>query len=528
MGGLKYIKNTESVDVAQRINLHSLPIVSANYVKEIDKQLSYIRNILSENKHDTFFSSIRLPLYTTKIVNKIIKRNKKIFSGKNPSITVTSTETYIKKAIDIVNKDIEELKLNFYNLLYHNSQDVIIVNIVDGIPKYQVIPVSAIIEIKEKDNEILSIEYKIKLDDKTDAIAIIDENKYTTIIDDQSSSIDHKLKYCPAFYVEGEGYNDVRNGILLNSLSDLDWLLFFSISKRLGDLSGAFPIISVYEEECDYSHEDIECKKGVLVSNTSGILYDQFKSPMKCPVCSNRKFVGYGTILKMTIPEKDQVNLMPPINVTPGDIPSLEFCTKEIERIENSIFKDLTGYEIEIPQAINEKQVQAMFEQSKTIINDIARKVERIINKYFQIVFDFTYGLNVIKSIKYSFGTEFYIYSENELLTMYLELRDKGSDTSILDNIYFEYLATKYKNNLEEYNKQKTLFELDTFRHMTIDQVKALILENYADKKELILKLRKTELLQGEDYNDPLLKIKLTKKIIEKYGKDMQNNNPGN
>lgn len=505
----------ESADVSERIQMHSLPVVSSQFETVINKQLNYIKKILPENKHATFFDSIRLPLYTTGIIAKVISRNKKIFNGKNPSLEITGFKQFGEKLKDKILAEVKEISNIFYHALYHNSQDILIINIRDGKPEMQIIPAESIIEITEENGKIQYLKFKIRVQDKQ-GIAEIDKEFYRSEIDNEKNKTKHNLGYCPAKYIEEETAGDVRNGLLLGSLSNLDWLLFFSISKRLNDLSGAFPIISVYEEECNYRHEDIECKKGVLVSNINGALYDNERKPIKCPVCTNRKFMGSGTVLKIKMPQDDEKsNLMPPINVTPGDIPSLEYCTKEQERLENNLFKSLTGYEIEIPQAINEKQVQAMFENSKTIINDIARKTERLINFYYQTIADLTYKTRQIQTVRYSLGTEFYLFTESELLTMYLDLRDKQSDISILDSIYYEYLKTKYRNDPEEYEKQKTLFEIDTFRHLTIDQVRLLISEQIATKEELIYKIRKTELLKQSNLaiTDPKLKDKLFKLI---------------
>ena len=508
-------KLSESVDVSERIQLHSHPVVSTQFIATMNKQLSYIKKVLPENKHATFFDSIRLPLYTTSLISKVISRNKKIFNGKNPSIEITGFKEFGEKLKEKINIEIKDVGLQFYKALYHNSQDILIVNILDGKAKYQVVPVSSIIEIKEENGNITFIKYKITSSDKQ-GIAIIDNVSYKTEIDQEKTELKHNLNYCPAIYIEEETAGDVRNSLLFGSLSDLDWILFFSISKRLNDLTGAFPVISVYEEDCTYSYEDIECNKGVLVSNINGAAYrDNEGNPVKCPICGNRKFVGFGTVLKVKMPEDNDVNLMPPIDITPGDIPSLEYCSKELERLENNIFKTLTGYEIEIPQAMNEKQIQSMFENSKTIINDIARKVERLINFYYKTVADLTYKVNQIKQVSYSLGTEFYLFSESELLQMYLELRDKQADILILDSIYLEYLKTKYRNDSAEYERQKTLFQIDTFRHLTIDQIKVLVTDQIATKEELIYKLRKTELFESGkfDITDPDLKAKLISQI---------------
>ncbi len=501
----------ESADVSERILLHSFPVVSKSYEGVINKQLSYIKKVLPENKHATFFDSIRMPLYTTGIISKVISRNKKIFNGKNPSIHIEGFKEFGEKLKEKILKEAEKVRNEFYHSLYYNSQDILIVNIIDSKPEYQIIPINSVIEIKEYSGQIESIKYKFKLNDK-DGTAYIDKETYKAEIGDIKSETPHKLGYCPAIYIEEESIGEIRNGLLLGSLSNLDWILFFAISKRLNDLGGAFPIISVYEENCNYQHEDVECQKGVLVSNINGALLGSDNKPVKCPVCSNRKFMGFGTVLKIQMPDnKEDANLMPPINVTPGDIPSLEYCTKELDRLENNLFKTLTGYEIEIPQALNEKQVQSMFENSKTIINDIARKVERLMNFYYKTIADLTYKVNQIKEVRYLLGTEFYLFNDTELLNMYLELRDKQADISILDYIYLEYLKTKYQNNQTEYEKQRTLFEIDTFRHLTIDQIKLLVIDQIATKEELIYKLRKSELLKESnlDVTDPELKTKL-------------------
>lgn len=504
--GLNITKLNESADVSERITMHSLPYVTSEQTKVLDKQMAYIKKLLPIGKHDTFFSSIRLPLYTTGTIAKVIKRNKKIFSGKNPYLHIEGYEQVEKKLRTSIGEEIETVKLDFYNAIYHNSQDILIVNLIDGKPEFQIVPVESVIEIKYLLSIIEFVKFKIKLPDNTEAIAEINITEYKVTQDNRTLSVvNHNLGYCPATFIEAEFVGEIRNGLLLGALSNLDWLLFFSISKRLNDLSGSFPIISVYEEECDYEHNDIFCKKGILVSNISGALYDSNNHPMTCPICSGRRFMGFGTVLKMEVPDKDDQNLMPPINVTPGDIPSLEYCTKEVERLENVIFKDLTGYEIEIPQAINEKQVTAMFENSKTIINDIARKVERLINFYFQTKADLTYKTKQIKNINYSFGTEFYLYSDSELLQMYIDLRDKQADSAILDSIYLEYLETKFRNDQSEVDKQKILFKLDTYRHLTIDQIKLLVFEGIADKKDLIFKLRKTELIEELKVSDDKL-----------------------
>ena len=66
----------------------------------------------------------------------------------------------------------------------------------------------------------------------------------------------HSLGFCPVDFFWDDALTsltpEIKKSPLSTQMANLEWLLFFSESKRHLDLYAPYPIYSAYEAECDY------------------------------------------------------------------------------------------------------------------------------------------------------------------------------------------------------------------------------------------------------------------------------------
>lgn len=471
--------------------------------------LEWVKTLIPKDKFNIFISLLQFPSPTVQLTNSIFNELERVFDGKNPSINYQFTKATFKDDWEWYRQEILKEPVVWRKKGWDAVKTAINSILVVDLPAEQ------LGDYPEPYFYFLGIENVIDYESKGDAlnwiifkqpgnkVACFDDTYYRTIQLDKNGNLtsdilerEHGLGFCPArFFWSTELIKrqpDIKKSPLSPQLANLDWLLFFSISKRHLDLYAPYPIYSAYEADCDFQNNETGdyCDGGYLRDQNHNwkVLSNGTLEP--CPVCSNKRIAGVGSFIEVPIPTAGEPDLRNPVQITTIDKTSLDYNVEEVNRLKSEIFTSVvgTGGDINQKQSINEMQVTANFESKVSILNSLKGNIEAARKFVDDTCCKLRYGDNFLSS-SISLGTEFYIYSVNDLYSQYKQAKENGASDVILDSIQNQIIETEYRNDEQKMQRMFILKHLEPYPHYTFDE---------------LIKLQEKQLL-----NPYLLQIKL-------------------
>ncbi|MEG0579184.1 MAG: hypothetical protein RR490_04635, partial [Niameybacter sp.] len=337
------------------------------------------------------------------------------------------------------------------------------------------------IVFKQEGNRVAAFDesyYRVlQLNDKNEITGIVSESK-------------HDLGYCPArfFWTTRltENQKDLKKNPITKELANLDWLLFFAISKRHLDLYAPYPIYSAYEADCTFENNATGdyCDGGFLRNSEDKFKLAYDGSVEQCPICSQKRIAGPGSFVEVPTPTEGVPDMRNPIQITTIDEASLKYNVSEVERLKNDIIVSVVGSGqaggmVAEKEAINETQVAASFESKTAVLNALKTNFEVAQSFVDTTICKLRYGTDFISS-SISWGTEFYVFTISELYDKYDKAKKNGASMVELDAIANQILEIEYKNNPLQLKRMLILKQIEPFRHYTLDEVLKL------DEKQLV------------------------------------------
>jgi len=498
----------------------------------INEYFRYVQNVLKRSdKFSMFLHLFRYPLDTVTVTEEIYKALEKVYQGQNPVYDYGFVSDELLEDWTEYREETEQddfWRYEAWDAMKTQINSVMIVDVQtmqEGNrpnPYTYFLNLSEIIFCDTKEGEIQSIAFWNNREDKE--IAFFDSEKYwlfrvndSNDIQEVLSESEHELTYCPARFFwstpKSNYQKEIKKSPISNYLGKLDWLLFYSISKKQLDTYGSYPIVSVFRTDCDYVNEKTneECRGGFL-QNSDGnyiLLSDRTHGTAQvkeCPVCAKTSLTGAGSkiIIDPPSPENDNADLRNPVSFHQIDRSILDYNVEELKRIEGEIISGTTGGSIESinNKAVNEKQVMSLFEGRKAILQDIQENLERARSWSDKTQCLLRYGSELFLNCYINMGTEYFLFSETQLLELYEFAKNKGFSHIILDYLQDQYFKTKYRNNKEELNRVNILLNLEPYRHLTTKEAQSL---GVFDDKELILKANFSSLIQRFERENTLI-----------------------
>lgn len=473
--------------------------------------LEWVKTLLPKDKFNIFLQLFKFPLSTPAVVEDVYRELERVFYSRNSSSSYQFSDT--------------ELHEDWLN--YRKQHHLVDIWKTEGWKKMQVSP-NSILVIDMPTSQVTQrpepyfywleieevIDYKLKtstefewivFNQPQDRIAVFDDTSIRVFQLDKdrrisgliSSSL-HGLGYCPARFFWSTQVNeknvDLKKNPITKELSNLDWYLFFSISKQHLDLYAPYPIYSAYAANCNFENNETGdyCDGGYLRNSN-----DEFKilangQVEKCPCCSEKRIAGPGSFLEVPVPKADEniPDMRNPIQITTIDKDSLAYNVDECTRLENKIIVSVVGSggTVSEKEAINETQVAANFESKTSVLNALKTNFELAQKFVEDTICRLRYGASFISS-SISWGTEFYVFTTKELYTKYEQAKKNGAATSELDAITRQILEVEYRNNPLELQRMLILKQLEPYTHMTLDEVLKLYEKGLVNENLVKLKL---------------------------------------
>jgi len=501
-----------------RIKFHTVKRVTsfnAPYISiPLTQFLAMAENILPHDKFVLFKALFRYPIKTNEITDVCFAKLSRIFDGRNPAfnyqfVNSAQRDDWEQYRLHTLNEP-EVWSTKGWEFFKSEINSVLIVDLpreqrgTIPEPYFYWLPIDDVLDY-EADETTGVMHYIIFR--RRDELVVLDDETYRVWDDPKHEGLlkgdpkvehPHDLGYCPARFFWNEPLSidepDVKASPLSAVLESLDWFEFFHISKRQLDLMGAYPILSGYEQKCDFSNSETGdyCDGGFLRDKQGYYKLDMAGLLVRCPKCGNKRIVGAGSFVEIPVPseEEHQPDLRNPVQMLTVDRDALDYNVGEEKRLREDIITAVVGQDeiVTNRDAFNEQQVQANFEDVTTVLNRVKRGFEEAQQWVDGTICRLRYGAAFI-SVKVSYGTEFFLYSPDELRARYKAAKEAGASEAELDMMQNRILETEYRNDPVQLRRMLLLAELEPLRHLSRQEVSDLFEKRLISETDLRIKL---------------------------------------
>lgn len=533
----------KAVNMQRRLRFHTETNIAVSDINQPTTIfLDWVKHLLPKDKFNIFLQLFKFPLPTPAVVEDVYRELERVFYSRNSSSSYQFTDSELAEDWSQYKKnnlnEPEVWKTTGWKRMQVSPNSILIVDLpqiqtsLRPEPYFYWLEIDAVIDyqtfrLDENQFEWLIFkqpEHRIAVFDDTSirVYQLNEKNEIQSLI----SEAKHDLGYCPARFFWSTQLNeknkDLKKNPITKELSNLDWYLFFSISKQHLDLYAPYPIYSAYEADCNFENNETGdyCDGGFLrnVKGEYKILNDG--TVEKCPCCSEKRIAGPGSFLEVPIPNQseDVADMRNPVQITTIDKGSLDYNVNECARLKNEIVISVVGSggTVSEKEAINEAQVTANFESKTSVLNALKTNFELAQKFVEDTVCKLRYGGAFISS-SVNWGTEFYVFTVTELYSKYKQAKENGASNSELDAISQQILEVEYRNNPLVLQRMLILKQLEPYPHKTLDEVLKLYEKGLLNKNLVKLKINFSTLVEKfERENINIIEFASNKTLREK------------
>lgn len=475
--------------------------------------MAMVENLIPKDKFEVFKTLFRFPVITNEVLAVCYDKLSRIFDGRDPAFSYQFANTELRDDWEWYRQE----KLGEQNIWQSKGWDffktqinsVLIVDLPreqeagDRYPQpyFYWLPIMDVIDYKA-DPQSGAMEW-IMFRQDGDKIAVIDDASYRIFntkdgtIGELESEAAHDLGYCPARFFWNEPVSldkpDIKESPVTKELDRLDWYLFFAISKRQLDTYGNYPIYWGYEQSCDFHNDETGdyCDGGYLKDKQGHWHYDNNGLLMPCPVCSPKRLVGAGSFIEVPVPHVDegQPDLGQPVGMLAVDSESLKYNQEEEKRLRTDLITAIVGTNEEVTtrDALNEQQIKANFESQSTVLKRVKKGFEEAQKFVDDTCCRLRYGKAFLSS-SINYGTEFYLFTSDELRERYKKAKEAGMSEADLDALMQQIIETEYRHNPQMMQRMIILSDLEPYRHLTRNEVQGLYEKSLIPVEDLLIK----------------------------------------
>lgn len=469
----------------------------------------WVQKLIPKDKYRIFLSLFKFPTQNIELTGKIYGELERVFYGRNSAVTFQFLDPTLSDDWEAYRHDVlkepEIWRSKGWDALRTAINCVMIIDLPTEQqgerpePYFYFLGIESVIDFKAKGEALEWIVFRqpgkriAAFDDTFMRVFQLNEKGE---IEELITEVQHGLGYCPAkfFWTTplSQEQPDIKKSPLSPQLGNLDWLLFFRVSKRHLDLYAPYPIYSAYAADCNFrNNETGDYCDGGFLRNIKGE-YKIFRDGTveRCPVCSEKRIAGVGSFIEVPIPKDNRPDLRDPVTITTIDRNSLDYNTEEEKRLADEIYSKVTGTggEVQQKESINEMQVTANFEDKKNVLLSLKTNFEKAQTFVDETICRLRYGESYLSS-NINWGTEFYLYSTEDLQTIYNEAKKSGASEARLDMIADQIIATENRNNPLQMQRMFLLKQLEPYRHLTLSELQGLANRQLIDPIMMLIKI---------------------------------------
>lgn len=469
----------------------------------------WVKSLIPKDKYNIFLSLFKFPTQNIELTEEIYEELERVFDGRNSAVNFQFIDSTYADDWEWYRQDkLEEpevWKSKGWNTLKTAINSVMIIDLPSvqtserPEPYFYFLGIENVIDFESKGETLEWIIFKqpenriAAFDDEFMRVFATDEKGQ---VGEMLSEVKHGLGFCPAkfFWTTplSDDCPDVKKSPLSPQLGNLDWLLFFRISKRHLDLYAPYPIYSAYAADCSFRNNETGdyCDGGFLRNIKGEYKMLRDGSVERCPVCSEKRIAGVGSFIEVPIPSDNRPDLRNPVQITTIDKSSLDYNTTEEKRLAYEIYTKVTGSggEVQQKESINEMQVSANFEDKKNVLLSLKTNFEKAQTFIDDTICRLRYGESYL-TCSINWGTEFYLYSAEDLQKIYSDAKKAGASEARLDMIADQIIATENRNNPIQLQRMLLLKQLEPYRHLTLSEMQSLLNKSLIDPVMMIIKI---------------------------------------
>ena len=536
-------KLTEAIAQENRLRLHNLSVQAASdpdgtkrTSDAVMQYLQWVKDLLPDDKYNRFAQLFRAPLPTAGLTGEIYDAIEKCFDGRDPVEVYYFTGGELESDWQLYREKRlggrDAWRSKGMAALRQRPNGVCIVDLREQTgsrpePYWYIADLGRVFDM-DTVSDSDELKYLILTGKETDAgkqFYVFDSDSYRVVTLTKSNQLvidseePHDLGYCPArmFWTDAISEFDrlVKNLPLSTYLADLDKFLFHEIGRDYLELYAKYPIVTTYESDCRFADDSTYCQDGLLHHSESNALVLQHDlRPKACPACGSNRLVGPGTVIEVPAPSSATEgndlgrNAVQIIGI---DRSSLDFNVEESVRRRREIYEGAVGSSLESmnKEAINEKQVQSLFEARRAVLMRIKKNFEAVQKWAESACCELRYG-PAFQGCTINYGTEFFLFTAQEILDAYEVARAKGLDHAVLDYLQEQYFQTLHRESPKRLERSLILLDLDPARHLTAQQAADLFDRGLLTRQEYALKVNMSTLVDRfERENVPLTEFGL-------------------
>lgn len=533
----------KAVNMQRRLRFHTETNIAVSDINQPTTIfLDWVKHLLPKDKFNIFLQLFKFPLPTPAVVEDVYRELERVFYSRNSSSSYQFTDSELAEDWALYRKsnlnEPEVWKTMGWKRMQVSPNSILVIDLPQvqttsrPEPYFYWLEIDAVVDyqLSKQDENLFEWlvfnqpEHRIAVFDDTSirVYQLNEKNEIQSLV----SEAQHDLGYCPARFFWSTQLNeknkDLKKNPITKELSNLDWYLFFALSKQHLDLYAPYPIYSAYEADCNFENNETGdyCDGGFLrnVKGEYKILNDG--TVEKCPCCSEKRIAGPGSFLEVPIPNQTEgvADMRNPVQITTIDKDSLDYNVNECARLKNEIVISVVGSggTVSEKEAINETQVTANFESKTSVLNALKTNFELAQKFVEDTVCKLRYG-NAFISSSVSWGTEFYVFTVTELYSKYKQAKENGASNSELDAISQQILEVEYRNNPLVLQRMLILKQLEPYPHKTLDEVLKLYEKKLIDENLVKLKINFSTLVEKfERENINIIEFASNKPMREK------------
>ena len=533
----------KAVNMQRRLRFHTETNIAISDINQPTTIfIDWVKQLLPKDKFNIFLQLFKFPLPTPAVVEDVYRELERVFYSRNSSSAYQFTDSELAEDWSQYKKnklgEPDIWKTVGWKRMQVSPNSILVVDLPQKQmttrpePYFYWLEIDAVVDYSVNNADENQLEWLI-FKQPDNRLAVFDDTFIRVYQLDEKNEIKsliseatHDLGYCPARFFWATSINeknkDIKKNPITKELANLDWYLFFALSKQHLDLYAPYPIYSAYEADCDFENNETGdyCDGGFL-RNAKGeykILNDG--TVERCPCCSEKRIAGPGSFLEVPIPNQSEgiVDMRNPIQITTIDKDSLDYNVNECVRLKNEIIVSVVGSggTVSEKEAINETQVAANFESKTSVLNALKTNFEQAQKFVEDTICRLRYG-NAFISSSINWGTEFYIFTVAELYSKYKQAKEAGVSNSELDAILQQILEVEYRNNPLVLQRMLILKQLEPYPHRTQSEVLELYEKGLLDESLVKLKINFGTLIERfERENINILEFASNKTMKEK------------
>jgi len=488
--------------------------------------LKYIHETIEKKKAEKIIKFFQYPLVTTGLTEDILNGIYKVFNAGNAYFNV---ETVQKQGGEKLNEILSDL--NVLNWIEEKGKECLsskpnLVVVVDkdeeSKPYLLAVDNDRLLDIKLRPDgvrcEYITFTHSIieNEDGNTEIrIAVYDDENYNVILNVEGNytlekSVRHGAEVCPArMFLKKKLNSDSdlnRRAPLSVVLSKLKEYQLFHDYRLYADHYVPFPVTEMQRASC----KNEMCDNGWItttIPDLSGGENKEQTKTTKCQECESLNNVAVGAKILLDPVDDDQKSAAGIFKMISHDTEGLQYLDSKLNGIEKYVKLRVLGKsEIITKEAINEKQVQGGVDSEENVLLNIKTNLDELYTWIVDTV-NVVYSNSKI-NIQASFGDEWYLISEDDLLQRYKVAKENNMPKEEINLIYFQIIETKYRGNPDKVEKLKIMNRLDPAPHLDFEQ-KVLKLDRgvFSDEEFIMSERLITFVNRFESENGPLIEF---------------------